>query len=58
MSLFEFTLAVINGTLALHFDRESESLQAAIRSAIQQIKGVGLKVARVELEPDSVLQSV
>lgn len=42
-----------DGVALLHFDREAESLQEAIRSAISYVQLAGCKVAKVEMEPDS-----
>ena len=42
-----------DGVAILHFDREADSLQEAIRSAINNVQTVGCKVAKVEMEPDS-----
>ncbi len=45
------TLSTISGVPQVHFHREGTSLEAAIRSAIANIKSVGFDVARVEIEP-------
>lgn len=42
-----------NGTAWVHFDREAASLEEAIRSAVAQVKGAGVAVAKVELEVDA-----
>lgn len=49
------------GVWRVHFDREAESLTAAIRSATQQVRSVGLTINRVSIEAadlDTVLQDV
>jgi hypothetical protein len=51
------TIATISGLAYIHFHREAISLEQAIRSAIDDVRGVGIDVARVEMEPDSLLQS-
>lgn len=52
------TIATIAGTPQIHFHREAESLVEAIRSAIGDVREVGFDVARVEIEPNAVLQPV
>lgn len=39
------------------FHRDADSLEAAIRSAIANVQQAGLQVARVELEPRSLVKS-
>jgi hypothetical protein len=48
------TLAQINGVVQITFDREAESLESAIRSAIGQVQQVGQKVTRVEIAAEVV----
>jgi len=43
--------------MELLFERDAESLQAAIASAISDIEGAGYRISRVELERDAVLQT-
>jgi hypothetical protein len=50
------TLASSDGAHRLHFDREAPSLEAAIRSAIADVKIAGFEVKRIELEPASLAQ--
>jgi hypothetical protein len=50
------TIATIAGVPQIHFHRASESLEEAIRSAIGDVRSVGFDVARVEMEPDAVVQ--
>ena len=40
------------GIAQLIFDREAESLEQAVRSAIADVQQAGCRVARVELEPE------
>jgi hypothetical protein len=51
------TIATIAGTPQIHFHREAGSLEEAIRSAIGDVRAAGFEVARVEMEPNAVLQS-
>ena len=44
------------GVVRIHFDREAESLEQAIKSAIQQVSSVGCEVATVEIEACRVAQ--
>ena len=44
------TLASRDGTAWVHFDREAESLEAAIASAVSQVRSAGFAVARIELD--------
>lgn len=39
-----------NGVVGVHFDREAESLGAAVASAINDVERAGYKVATVDLE--------
>ena len=50
------TISTIAGVPQIHFHRESESLEEAIRSAIGDVRSVGFDVARVEMEPSALLQ--
>ena len=51
------TIATIAGVPQVHFHRDAESLEEAIRSAIGDVRSVGFDVARVELEPNAVAQA-
>ena len=42
----------------IHFHREARSLEQAIRSAIADVQSSGIEVERVELQPESVIQSL
>lgn len=50
------TIATIAGIPQIHFHREAGSLEEAIRSAIGDVRAAGFEVARVEIEPNAVLQ--
>jgi hypothetical protein len=41
---------------AVDFDREAESLEAAIRAAVAEVTAAGFKVQRIELEPETLSQ--
>ena len=45
------TLATIAGVPQIHFHREAPSLEAAIGSALVNVKKAGFDVVRVEIEP-------
>lgn len=49
------TISAIAGVPQVRFHRHAESLEEAIRSAIGDVRSTGFDVARVELEPDTVL---
>jgi hypothetical protein len=49
------TLAVRAGVAHIHFHREAGSLEAALRSAVADVRAAGFTVERVEMEPDAVL---
>lgn len=44
------TVVTRNGVTHIAFDREAESLEAAIRSATAQVRVAGFEVARVEMD--------
>ena len=50
------TISTIAGVPQIHFHRMAGSLEEAIRSAIGDIRSAGADVARVEMQPDAVLQ--
>ena len=50
------TISTIAGVPQVHFHREAESLEEAIRSAIGDVRSTGFEVKRVEMEPNAVLQ--
>jgi len=50
------TIATVAGVPQIHFHRDAESLEQAIRSAIGDVRSLGFDVARVEMEPNAVSQ--
>lgn len=50
------TIATVAGVSQVHFHRDAESLEEAIRSAVGDVRSVGGDVARVEMEPNAVAQ--
>jgi len=44
------TVVTRDGVTHIVFDREAESLEAAIRSASGQVRAAGFEVARVEMD--------
>jgi len=50
------TISTIAGVPQIHFHREAPSLEEAIRLAIADIRSAGFDVARVEMEPEAVVQ--
>jgi hypothetical protein len=48
------TIATVAGTPLIHFHREADSLESAIRSAISEVRGAGFDVIRVELQPEMI----
>ena len=51
------TIATVAGVPQIHFHRDAESLEEAIRSAIGDVRSVGFDVTRVEMEPNAVAQA-
>jgi hypothetical protein len=51
------TIATISGVPQISFHREAASLELAIRSAIGDVRKAGFDVARVEMEPDFLVQT-
>ena len=51
------TIATIAGVPQISFHRIADSLESAIRSALRDVQSFDLTVARVEIEPESVLQA-
>ncbi len=51
------TVATVAGLPQISFHRLSDSLEAAIRSALEDVRSAGFAVGRVEIEPDSLLQA-
>jgi hypothetical protein len=48
------TPGVCNGLFSIDFHREAESLEAAIQSAIANVKSAGYQVERVAIEADAI----
>lgn len=44
------TIVTRNGVTHIAFDREAESLEAAIRSATADVRKAGFEVARIEMD--------
>ena len=51
------TISTIAGVPQIHFHREAESLEKAIRSAIGDVRSTGFEVERVEMEPSALQAS-
>ena len=49
------TPASCHGSAWVHFDREANSLEDAIRSAIAQVQAAGFTVSKVELDADAAV---
>ena len=49
------TISTIAGVPQIHFHREANSLEEAIRSAIADVRSTGFDVERVEMQPDMLL---
>ena len=47
-----------NGVTVIQFDRHAKTLDEALASAIHNVEGAGLHVARVEIERHEVPQTV
>ena len=45
-----------NGVFAINFHREADSLEAAISSAIENVRSAGHTVDRVEIEAEAMTQ--
>jgi hypothetical protein len=46
------TIATIAGVAQIHFHREAQSLEDAIRSAVNDTRSAGFDVERIEMQPD------
>ena len=51
------TISTTNGVSQIHFQRQAKSLEEAILAAISEVKSAGFEVLRVEMEPESLLQT-
>ena len=45
-----------DGIVGVDFDREAPTLEAAIRSAVADVKRAGFKVHHIEMEPEALAQ--
>ncbi len=52
------TLGICNGVFSIDFHREGDSLEAAICSAIANVKSAGYEVERAEIEVEDMPQPV
>ena len=52
------TPGICNGVFSIDFHREGDSLEAAIRSAIANVKSAGFEVERAEIGAEAMLQSL
>ena len=43
------------GEAYVHFDREADTLEAAIRSAVRDVTAAGFRVQRIEIEPETLV---
>ena len=48
------TISTIVGVPQIHFHREADSLEEAIRSAVGDVRSTGFDVVRVEMQPDAL----
>ena len=52
------TPGICNGVFSIDFHREGSSMEAAIRSAIANVKSAGYEVERAEIEVEAMPQPV
>ncbi len=52
------TVSLCEGTVSIDFDREAETMDEALRSAVKQVESVGCVVARVEIEDLATIREV
>jgi len=50
------TPGTCNGVFSIDFHREAQSLEEAMRSAIEDVRAAGYEVARVEIEAEAIVQ--
>jgi hypothetical protein len=50
------TPGTCRGVFSIHFHRQADSLEAAIQSAIQNVKTAGYEVEHAEIEPKSIVE--
>lgn len=48
------TISTIAGVPQVHFHREANSLEEAIRSAVGDVRSSGFDVERIEMQPDAL----
>ena len=46
-----------DGVVSIDFDRDADSLEQAIRSAIADVQKAGCRLARVEIEADALAET-
>lgn len=51
------SISTCAGVTRIDFHRTAESLEAAIRSAIENVQSAGFEVAQVVIEPGSLVQA-
>jgi hypothetical protein len=51
------TPGTCNGVFSIDFHREAQSLEEAMRSAIEDVRAAGYEVARVEIETEAIVQT-
>ena len=51
------TPGTCNGVFSIDFHRDATSLEAAIRSAIEDVRAAGYEVDRVEIDAEAVVQT-
>jgi hypothetical protein len=49
------SVAASEGKTLIHFDREAESLDAALRSAVADVQDAGWQVCEITIQPDCLL---
>jgi len=49
------TPASCNGVAWVHFDRQADSLEEAIRLAVAQVQAAGFRISKVELDVDAAV---
>jgi hypothetical protein len=52
------TPSISNGIVSIDFDRESESIDAALRSAVKQVESLGWMISKVEIDDLETLRDV
>ena len=49
------SVAASEGKTLIHFDREADSLDEALRSAVADIQDAGWRVSQITIQPDCLL---